>query len=482
MTENSSEISSFHAVLKALGFQAATQIQYEAMPALSKGQSVFALAPTGSGKTLAFLLPLMKRIDSNLSGTQLLVITPTRELGQQVAQVAGQLAEVMASESGRYIQIRTAFGGQKSDNQKLEILKKPDVVIATPGRVNELLRLGVLDLSFLKAIVLDEADLMLGMGFESQIKAICDHLPKMVQAALFSATDSEEQTRLRNRLVHRGLRIDVRQNSVSEHGQSGSLPAQISHECALVSQGQDKVRALMGLLRQISAETETGIIFCQTRESVQHVASQLTSHGFSAVALSGELGQIERTTMLRRFKSGGVKFLVATNIAARGLDVSDLSVVVHYEIPSTQQEYLHRSGRSGRAGKSGRTISLCNPKAHVFLKELLQGTDVQLRVLPLDAEQQVNSEVNSDYVKIHLNRGKSSKIRPGDVLGALTQKCGLARNDVGGIFIFDHFSHVEVTAKKSDDIIRALSGQRMKNLPVRAMLAETLTPARRRSF
>jgi ATP-independent RNA helicase DbpA len=424
----------------------------------------------------------MKRIDCSLSETQLLVVTPTRELGLQIAQVAVQLSGVMSSEGTRHMQIRTAFGGQKSDKQKIEILKKPEVVVATPGRVNELLRQGVLDLSFLKAIVLDEADLMLGMGFESQIRAICDHLPKQVQAALFSATDSEEQTRLQNRLVHRGLRIDVRPNGDSEQKLKHSLPAEISHECVVVPQRLDKVQALIGLLRQIQEETDTGIIFCQTRESVQHVVSQLSNCGLSAVALSGELGQIERTTMLRRFKSGGVKYMVATNIAARGLDVSDLSVVVHFEIPSTQQEYLHRSGRSGRAGKSGRTISLCTPKSQAFLKELLQGTDVQLKELNVESPQPIDKQSNSDFVKIHLNRGKSSKIRPGDVLGALTQQCGLTRTEVGGIFIFDHFSHVEVVATKSISTLSRLSGQRMKNLPVRATLAETLSPARSRTF
>ena len=482
MTENPSEIRVLQSILQGQGFQTPTQIQHEAMPALAEGRSVFALAPTGSGKTLAFLVPLMMRIDSSICETQLLVVTPTRELGLQIAQVAGQLATVVSPEGERHMQVRTAFGGQKCDKQKVEILKKPEVVVATPGRVNELLRQGVLNLSSLKAIVLDEADLMLGMGFESQIKTICDHLPKQVQAALFSATDSEEQTRLQNRLVHRGVRIDVRPHSDSGHGQGHSLPAHISHECVVVSQGQEKVQALVGLLRQISAETETGIVFCQTRESVQNVVSQLSSCGLSAVALSGDLGQIERTTMLRRFKSGGVKYMVATNIAARGLDVSDLSVVVHFEIPSTQQEYLHRSGRSGRAGKSGRTISLCTPKAQAFLKELLQGTDVQLKELVVDSTQNLDTQANSSFVKIHLNRGKSSKIRPGDVLGALTQKCGLARNDVGGIFIFDHFSHVEVVSNKSNATLRQLSGQRMKNLPVRATLAENLAPARSRSF
>lgn len=482
MSNQTSETTVFYAVLQGLGFAEATVIQQQVMPVLSEGRSVFALAPTGSGKTLAFLIPLMKRMDASLTATQLLVVTPTRELGHQVAQVALQVSSLLAPETGRHFQVRSVFGGQKCDKQKAEILKKPEVVVATPGRAIELIRQGVLELSLLKAFVLDEADLMLGMGFESQIKSICDHLPNKVQAALFSATDSEEQTRLHNRLVHRGLRIDVRSRSESEACNAGALPERISHECVIVPRGQDKTQALIGLLKKISNETANGIIFCQTRESVHNVLSQLNGCGFSAVALSGELGQIERSTMLRRFKSGGVQYLVATNIAARGLDVSDLSVVVHYEVPSTQQEYMHRSGRSGRAGKRGRTISLCTPKAHEFLRELLQGTEVQLTELNVEFTELTTAVENSDFVKVHINRGKSSKVRPGDVLGTLTQHCGLSRTDVGGIFIFDHFSHVEVTSDKVAATLRRLSGQRMKNLPVKVTLAETLAPARSRSF
>lgn len=482
MTIHPPEITDLHPILRALGFQSVTSIQREVMPVLADGRSVFALAPTGSGKTLAFLIPLMSRLDLDLIGTQLLVVAPTRELGLQIAQVATQVAAQLASAGQRMFQVRGLFGGQKSDHQKVEILKKPDVVLATPGRANELLRQGVLDISHLKAIVLDEADLMLGMGFESQIKAICDYLPKQVQAALFSATDSQDQTRLHNRLVHRGLRIDVRQGGDSGFRESGSLPSQISHQFVTVRQAAEKPLALVNLLKQISGETETGIIFCQTRESVQHVYTQLSDCGISAVNLSGELGQIERSTMLRRFKSGGVKYLVATNIAARGIDISDLSVVVHYEIPSSQQEYLHRSGRSGRAGRSGRTISLCTPNAQGFLKEMLQGTEIQLQELHLTAVDGEDSGEAANYVKIHINRGKANKIRPGDVLGALTQQCGLVRADVGGIFIFDHFLHVEISAHKASETLKRLSGQRMKNLAVKATLAEVLAPARSRTF
>jgi superfamily II DNA/RNA helicase len=220
---------------------------------------------------------------------------------------------------------------------------------------------------------------MVGMGFEAQVKMICDHLPNKVQAALFSATESEGQSRLQNRLVHRGTRIDVRASVILEASNHLDEHAPIArHQTFLVPSGKDRLEALGELLGHIGSETQSGIIFCQTRESVQRVAESLQALGLQAVGMSGELGQIERATILRHFKSGGIKFLVATNLAARGIDISELSVVIHFELPSTQQEYLHRSGRTGRAGKSGWTISMCTAQSKKFLNEMLTGTDIRL--------------------------------------------------------------------------------------------------------
>lgn len=489
MTIATSDSQEIHPVLKRLGYSSATRIQVEAIPALQSGVSLLALAPTGSGKTLAFLIPLMEKIDPQLSEVQLLIVAPTRELGAQIAHVAGQVSAQLSADGVRCPQVRTLFGGHKAETQKTEMLKKPAVVVATPGRARELLRQEILCLKHLKSVVLDEADLLVGMGFEEQIKEICDYLPVRIQAALFSATESEGQSRLQNRLVHRGQRIDVRaetrQKTSGESGDSGEASGalRIVHQSVLISDGQQRLPALQQLLVQIDAETETGIIFCQTRDAVQKVVEFLRENGFSATGLSGELGQIERSTMMRHFRSGGVKYLVSTNLAARGIDVSDLSVVIHYELPSTQQEYLHRSGRSGRAGKKGRTISLCTSRAREFLRDMLHGTDVVLETLacsqlPATAPlPELKSEV-AEFIKIHINRGKSSKLRPGDFLGALTKDLGLAKQEVGGIFIFDHFTHVEILRPRAAAVLKSLSGRKIKNLVVKASSAATLSNKR----
>jgi ATP-independent RNA helicase DbpA len=479
MTIALSNDQQLHPVLGAFGFSSATRIQQEAIPVLASGGSLLALSPTGSGKTLAFLIPLMEKIDPQIAEIQLLILAPTRELGSQIAQVATQVAEQLSTGGRRCLQVRTAFGGHKAESQKIEILKKPAVVVATPGRALELIGQEILETKNLKSVVLDEADLLIGMGFEEQIKEICDHLPNRIQAALFSATESEGQSRLQNRLVHRGQRIDVRGRLQSEETAGSCSSSRIIHQILLIPHGTERLPALHQLLMQIDGDTETGIIFCQTRNSVQQVADFLKENGISAAGLSGELGQIERSTMMRHFKSGGLKYLVSTNLAARGIDVSDLSVVVHFELPSTQQEYLHRSGRSGRAGKSGRTISLCTPQSRTFLREILQGTEIELENLQISPVQPTELKAAvADFVKVHINRGKSSKLRPGDFLGALTKDLGLGREDVGGIFIFDHFTHVEISRSQLGCVLNKLSGRKIKNLAVKAAEASTLSNKR----
>jgi superfamily II DNA/RNA helicase len=480
MSIANTEDQQLHPVLQRLGFSEATQIQKAAIPVLASGDSLMALSPTGSGKTLAFLVPLMEKIEPEVCETQLLILAPTRELGAQIGQVATLVAGQLSLDGGRCPQVRTVFGGHKAESQKSELLKQPAVVVATPGRALDLIKQDVLDTRCLKAIVLDEADLLVGMGFEPQLKEICDHLPNKIQAALFSATESEGQSRLQNRLVHRGQRIDLRSKSQSNLGDMPAALSRIVHQTVVMPKELDRLTALRNLLRQISDDTDTGIIFCQTRSSVQSVVDFLKESGVSVAGLSGELGQIERSTIMRLFKSGGVKYLVATNLAARGIDVSDLSVVVHYELPSTQQEYVHRTGRSGRAGKNGRTISLCTVQSRQFLGEILQGTEIELENLQLSVVQpiEVMTSAASDFVKIHLNKGKSSKLRPGDILGALTKDMGLQRNDVGGIFIFDHFTHVEISRPHVDGLLKKLACRKIKNLAVKATTAGALSNKR----
>ncbi len=479
--------------LAKLGFSEPTPIQSAAIPVLEEGKSLFALAPTGSGKTLAFLIPLMKKIDGSQCRTQLLVLTPTRELGSQIAQVAEKVAKVLDVAGGRGITIRTAFGGQKIELQKQEMERQPDVVVATPGRALDLLQREYLKIDGLVAFVLDEADLMLGMGFEEQIADVCDFLPHKIQTALFSATEAELQTRLQNRLAHRSVRVDVR---VGQSDKAG-LPDQRDegggnrHEYILVENHAAKNRLLIDFLKANDATIASGVIFCQTRAGVSELCAHLRTGGFQAEELSGGLGQIERSTIMRRFKARGVKYLIATNIAARGIDVSELSIVINYDLPSTPDEYIHRSGRSGRAGNTGWTMSLCLRNARDFFFDILSKNGIRPRHFvqgdvsesgPISEAKNEDAMPATRFSRIHINKGKSSKIRPGDIVGVLVKQMGLNAGDVGNIYIFDHFTHVEVNANLAAGIIEQLSSSKIKGLAVKASEARELASARTRGM
>ncbi len=483
--------------LEDLGFKLPTPVQEQAIPILDDGKSLFALAPTGSGKTLAFLLPLMGKIDAKKCETQLLILAPTRELGAQIAQVAEKVAKILKTPDERGITIRSAFGGTKIETQKVEIEKRPHVVVATPGRALDLLKRDVLCLGALVALVLDEADLMLGMGFEEQIADVCDFLPPKVQTALFSATEAELQTRLYNRLAHRAVRVDVRQDNVGSVeaivGDAGTLKEQVAdrHEYILVENQPDKNKKLSEFLKANDSCIASGVIFCQTRLGASELCERLRANGFPSQELSGGLGQVERSTIMRRFKARGVKYLIATNIAARGIDVNQLTIVINYDLPSTPDEYTHRSGRSGRAGHVGWTVSFCARNAKEFFFDVLSKNNIRPKlvqeVLWSGVASQDPSVQNDDaaastvrFVKIHINKGKSSKIRPGDILGTLVKEMGMHRDDVGNIFIFDHFSHVEVNVEKAVEVINRLSASKIKNMAVKASEARELASARPR--
>ena len=458
-------------LLLKMGFETLTDIQNEAIPLLAEGNSVLALAPTGSGKTLAFLVPLMLKIRPNVLKTQLLILAPTRELGLQIAQVAERVAQNMSGLVQGSLLVRTAFGGTKVENQKTELSKNPHVVVATPGRALDLAERDLLDLNSVNAIVLDEADLMLGMGFAAEMTSICSFLPKNVQAALFTATEATLPGELEARLLMGAARVDVCGQNSSDF-EPGTELAPAVHEFLQVANHGEKRSKLVSFLQEVSERVTSGIIFCQTREAVRTLSEFLRDKGFSAEELSGDLGQIQRSTILRRFKAGGVKYLVATNIAARGIDVKDLSLVVHFDLPSTTEEYVHRSGRSGRAGKQGWTVSLCPTASKEFLFALVKDLDMALKPFLLGTSDRPSAAaeplLKKQMRKLHFNRGKSHKLRPGDIVGTLTQGMGLSKEDVGSIFIFDHFTHVEVNEDLVRSVIVGLEKTKIKNMTVKA--------------
>jgi ATP-dependent RNA helicase DeaD len=350
----------------AAGFEAPTPVQVQAIPVMLAGRDLVAQALTGTGKTAAFGLPMIERIDVEAQKPQALVLAPTRELAIQVAEAL----YILGRESG--LRVVPIYGGQPIDRQLHALRRGAHVIVGTPGRLLDHLRRGSLELSALKLVVLDEADEMLAMGFIEDVETILEALPAERQTALFSATIPPPIAALARRYLrdpHR-LAIEPKQRTVSLTRQSyyEVLPAH-------------KVEALSRIL---DMETPGATItFCRTRREVDELSEALRARGYLAEALHGEMGQPERDRVMRRFREGSSDLLIATDVAARGLDIENVTHVINYDIPWDADAYIHRIGRTGRAGRAGEAITLVSPRERRQLAFIERGVGVRIKPMRL---------------------------------------------------------------------------------------------------
>lgn len=331
-------------VLPEMGFEKPSPIQEEAIPLLKeKAQDFIGLAQTGTGKTAAFGLPLLDWIDAGRRETQALVLAPTRELGQQIASQLALFAKYLPN-----IQTQAVYGGASIVNQMRDIKRRtPQIVIATPGRLLDLMRRKTLDLGAVKFVVLDEADEMLNMGFKEDLDDILSYTGDNKNTWLFSATMPKEIRAIVKSYMQDPVEVKVSTgNQVNEN---------IEHQFALVN-SSNKFEGLKRILD--SAEGFRGVIFCRTRAATQQLADNLKKSSYQAEALHGEMSQAQRDRVMKRFKDHSLQVLVATDVAARGIDVNDLTHVIHYSLPDDDAYYTHRSGRTARAGKKGISLSI----------------------------------------------------------------------------------------------------------------------------
>ena len=337
-----------------LGFETPSPIQQICIPHLLEGRDVLGMAQTGSGKTAAFSLPILAQIDPTEKHPQLLVMAPTRELAIQVADACEQFVKY-----AKGINIVTLYGGQRYDIQLRALKQGAQVVVGTPGRILDHLRRGTLSLAELKAIVLDEADEMLRMGFIDDVETVMAELPEHHQTALFSATMPEPIRRITKRFMKdpQEVKIKATQQSAPDIAQS----------CWYVH----GVRKNDALLRFLEVEDfDAAIIFTRTKTGTLDVTELLEKHGFRAAALNGDMTQQLREQTLDRLRSGSLDIVVATDVAARGIDIERISLVVNYDIPLDAESYVHRIGRTGRAGRSGRALLFVEPRERRLLRNV----------------------------------------------------------------------------------------------------------------
>ena len=357
-------------VLKALedmGFEEPSPIQAKTIPLLRDGKDVIGQAQTGTGKTAAFGAPIIDRLDPSVRGVQALVLTPTRELAIQVAEEVTRI--------GKYAQVKTTpiYGGQAIERQIRSLRFGIDIVIGTPGRVMDHMRRGTLRLENIKTLVLDEADEMLDMGFIEDIEWILGATPKERQTLLFSATMPDEIKRLATRYMRDPVHV-----SITPHQLTVPLIEQVFYEV----RGAMKTEALCRILDM--ENVERGILFCRTKRGVDELTEALQARGYLAEGIHGDLNQAQRNRVMSKFREAGIELLVATDVAARGLDIENVTHVINFDIPQDAESYVHRIGRTGRAGRTGTAVTLINAREFVQLRQIerLVKTRIQRRPLP----------------------------------------------------------------------------------------------------
>lgn len=353
-------------ILKAigeLGYESPTEIQKQTIPfILSDIRDLIALAQTGTGKTAAFSLPILDMIDDTSRKIQLLVLCPTRELCLQISKDIKNYSKYMKD-----IKTTAVYGGSSIVDQMRSLKDKPQIIVGTPGRVIDLINRKALDFSAIHWLVLDEADEMLSMGFKDELETILSETPETKQTFLFSATMNKEVERISKNYLTKPHRISV--------GSINEVKKNITHEYYVVGYRQKKE----ALKRLIDANpNQYSIIFCRTRMETQEVADFLMQNGYAADALHGDLSQAQRDTVMKKFRLKNIDILVATDVAARGLDVNSLTHVIHFSLPDDPEVFVHRSGRTGRAGKDGISMALIKPEESRKLKQIKSSTKIEI--------------------------------------------------------------------------------------------------------
>ena len=440
--------------ISALDYKIMTDIQMQALPPLLKNRDILAQARTGSGKTAVFAIGLLNKLNIQSYFTQAIVVCPTRELSNQVAIEIRKLASSIAN-----TRVVTLCGGKPMGPQLASLKRDPHIVVGTPGRILKHLEIGTLKLNRIETLVLDEADRMLDMGFYDDILNIINVTPLSRQTLLFSATYPEKIKQVSDRVQIKPK--DIRIES--------------SHDIPEINQiffEVEKSHRIKMVYKLISHyELESILIFCNTKLLCQQLVTDLKPYNINALALHGDLEQFERDQILTQFSSKACSVLIATDVAARGIDVTDLSAVINFELSFDPELHIHRIGRTGRAGAKGLALSLFsnNERQRVEAIEEYQGKKININ----DSDSLSNSlnfQLYPPMVLLFINGGKKEKLRAGDLLGALTANDEINAKQVGKITLFEKFSYVAIDRKVDKLALHKLNNNNIKGRKFRVRI------------
>lgn len=445
-----------------LGFERLTPIQARSLPLLLAGKDVIGQSVTGSGKTAAFALALLQRVSLDERELGGVVVCPTRELSAQVAREFRKLGKHLPG-----LSVLVLAGGQPVRPQADALERGVHVVVGTPGRIVDLLERRSMRVHRVSTVVLDEADRMLEMGFLDDVARILNALPKQRQTVLFSATFPDSIEALTQKYQRDAVRVNA------GHAEKARLPIeeQVLH---VGEREENKLEALARTLDHYAPDS--ALVFANRKVTVAELEQALAAQGWSVASLHGDLEQFERDRVMAKFRNGSTRVLVATDVAARGIDLDSLDLVVNFDLPSQPEIYLHRIGRTGRAGRAGLAVSLCATGERHVLDAIENDRGHALLVSELPAMPRAARRVAARDAKMQTLRvlgGRKEKLRPGDILGALTGEAGgLLGADVGKIEIHDRFAYVAVSKAVSERALASLRAGQIKGRRFRVELVE----------
>ncbi len=509
--------------VREIGYESPTPIQLQTIPLLLSGRDVIGQAQTGTGKTAAFALPILEKLDVNNRSVQALVLTPTRELGIQVAEAIHAYGKHLGA-----VRTLPVYGGQSIQTQISRLRSGVHIVVGTPGRIMDHLRRGTLKFDSLKLVVLDEADEMLRMGFIEDVEWILGQAPDGLQTALFSATMPAEIRRIADRYLKEPASVQIERKT---------LTVPNTEQRYLVITEQRKVDALASVLETQMEPDSAALIFARTKVGAADLAEKLQARGCAAEAMHGDMNQPQRENVIRRLRSGDIEVVVATDVAARGLDVERIGLVVNYDVPHDAESYVHRIGRTGRAGREGKSLLFVTPRQRHMLREIERFTGQRIEPVKMPTQGEITArrvalfkerilesleaedleiytnlvtelavesgrdmtevaaaaarmargdrplevvmepvrqdiaQSDEGMVRLFIDAGNSSGMRPKDIVGAIANEAKVPGSAIGAIEIYERFSLVDVRSRYLDQVLSGMSGSVIRSKEARIRVA-----------
>lgn len=451
--------------LDILGYKELTKVQKEAIPTILEDKDLVVKSQTGSGKTLAFAIPIIEKVDWNEKKPQALVITPTRELAMQVKKDFSDIGKF------KRLKVVQVFGKSPFYKQKNLLSERTHVVVGTPGRIIDHIEKNTLKIEDIKYLVLDEADEILNMGFLDQVEEIIKSIPNIQNTMLFSATMPEEIEEIYKRYLKdpKIINIESEDKVIDRIDQYYYI------------ENNNKLDLLKDIT--INENPDICIIFCNTRIVVEQVYKYLKDKNYSCDRIHGGMDQTDRTKVIDSFKNRKFRYLIATDLLARGIDIDDVSHVINYDIPEDTKVYTHRIGRTARIGKKGKGISIISPYEEKYIKEIEKYLDIELEEktlinkekledkkdifkekmkTKLEKKEDKSKDLEESITTIHINTGKRNKLRPGDIVGAICSIENIKDTDIGIINVLETRSFVEILNNKGDYVLENLKTTKIK--------------------